>query len=441
MLSCDLGPDSAPATQAALWFTKDRGKTWQFWGESAEAGGAIGFNADEDVLYGFYIVLSNDAGPSAPPPSPGTAPQQWVRVDRAAPVVQALSVRPDGRFSVNREIHLRWTATDDNLPDRPVALHYRTETTKAFVPIADALAARSAYKWAVPPEAVGRLEIKISATDHAGNTGTYVADYIHIEAARGPGPAGAAGPKNRIVETSNSGITQAADDPISQVPPVDRPEGPEQWAGPARRSIERGDPAPIRAAAYGEPDAGVDTRASLACKEARNKYDLGTWHRLRGEYPQAAARYQEALALDPKLQAARCDLAGVLLLRGDADAAERELQHVLTIDPTYRPALKGLALILARQRNYQSARETLDKVLLLEPRDAEAWLAFGDVMLFAGDRSEARRAWGRAALLGEASDVSGRAEKRLGLYSEPGPSRDDLEEHKEPVSVAPVSRR
>lgn len=412
LLSYEMDPDSAPVTKVELWYTMDRGKSWRCAPGLTERTDQIIFDADQDALYGFFIVLHNEAGASSPPPSAGAAPQQWVRVDRTAPAVQALGIRPDPRFDSNREVHLRWSSSDDNLPDRPVALHYRTEQTKTFQLIADCLAARSAYKWVVPPEVSGRVEIKISATDRAGNTGTYLAEPIRIEPSRSQN---AKTPKSQ--NEPNPTASPAQDEAMG----VRR----ETSKAPGAPAAERVDLAALKNAAYGEPDAGVDAQAGAASREAREKYDTGTWHRLRGDHAQAEARYKEAVALDPKLLSARCDLAGVLLLRGEAQTAERELHGVLEIDPTYRPALKGLALIQAKRRNYQSARQTLDKVLLLAPGDPEAWLAFGDVVMFTGDRVSARRAWIKAAALGEASDVKDRANRRLDLYPDESKHADN----------------
>ena len=383
MLWYDVANDADTVSHVELWYTADRGKTWQNWTRDADPVGPLSFDAASDELYGFYIILHNDAGASAQPPAPGTAPQQWVRVDRTMPVIQALAVRPDPKFLINRLIHLRWNATDDDLPDRPVVIHYRTADTKVFKLVADALPARGAYDWAVADDLSGRLQIKLSATDRAGNVGAYLAEPLRISAKSAPTSA-----------------------PASEEP------APSANGDKGQRGNQHVDLASLHDAAYGEPDAG----AAATSKEARAKYEAGTWHRLRGEYAQAATRFKEALDLDPKLLPARCDLAGVMLLRGDTDAAQRELQRVLAADPACRPALKGLALIQAKLRNYQSARETLDKVLLLDPRDAEAWLAFGDVMMFSGDRAAARQAWTKAESLADPGDIKDRATRRLSLY-------------------------
>jgi len=432
----EMAPDSEPFTRTDLWYTEDGARTWRLWTEQSgmadsrkhapaqragssraglPAGGSsaegsldyvsrdegsltgkafaplspIIFDAQSDGLYGFYVVLYNAAGGSAPPPESGMAPQKWVRVDRSAPIVQVLTFRADDHFDVNREIHIRWTAQDDNLPDRPIKLHYRCEQTKTFRLIADLLAADGSYRWTVPEDVSGRVDVKVSATDRAGNTGRYRAEWLTMGGSRIQGldedsgaHPGVASMNPQTLEPSN--------------PLTLKPMNP----------LWRGDPPPA-----------ADVVDGGAAKQAKNKYDLGTWHRLRGEYDVAMLRYREALKFNPDLLEARNDLGGLLFLQKRYEEAERELQRVLAKAPRHLAALKSLALVQATRRNYQSARETLQKLLLLNPDDAEAWMHFGDVTMFTGDRPRAREAWRKAGSLGTASAaVKERAAKRLAIY-------------------------
>lgn len=387
-----LADDSGDASRGELWVTKDLGKTWSA-AKVLDADGSLTYDADSDELLGFFIVLQNTAGASSPPPAAATPPHHWIRVDRSQPSVQALAIRPDPRFAVNRDLHLRWAATDDNLSDRPVALHYRTEETKSFKLIADCLSARGAYKWTVPTDVTGRLELKFSATDRAGNTGTYVA------------------------EIEQAGATKATSQPAEQNMALAAP-----IAETRKAHRDSSDLGAFRTASYDEPDAGEDIARQAANQEARRRYEAGTWHRLRGDYDLAIARYRESIELSPREMPPRVDLAGSLMLRGEVDAAERELQKALAIDPTYRSALKSLALVQSRKHNYKSARETLDKLLLQDPQDGEAWLAYGDVVMFTGDRAAARQAWSKAkSQAGSNRDIAKRAEKRLDMYPDTRP--------------------
>lgn len=398
------------ATQVDVYVTDDQGRTWRrFASQRPNAGlnedvqpksGTLGFEAESDGLYGFFIVLHNAAGASSPPPEAGTAPQQWIRVDREAPLVQILEVRPDERFDLNRDLTIRWTVEDVDLPDRPVSLHYRSEQTKSYRSIAESLGASSSYRWTIPDDLHAPIEIKVTAVDRAGNVGRSILSEVAFEATSHP-PAVSARNTPKPLPSAFQGLRPQAKAP------------PRETARATADSI----PGFPKSMAHGEPDAGSRPSDPKVNEEARRKYDAGTWHRLRGELDLALTRYQEALDIDPQYLAARHDRAGLLLLMGRPEEAEKELLRVLAKEPAHCGALKTLALVQTRLQNYRSAGETLQRLLLMEPKDAEAWLYFGDVTMFMGDRAGAREAWAKVGNLeGASEEVRRRANERMKLY-------------------------
>lgn len=431
--------DGAAVASVDLWFTRDQGGHWDRWNGPTGKTSPITFVAEADGLYGFFLVLHNAAGASSAPPEPGTKPQQSIRIDRTAPIVQVMEFRSDEHFEINREIHLRWVAKDDDLPDRPVSLHYRTEQTKAYRLIMDHLAAASSYRWTVPSEAVGRIEVKISATDRAGNTARYVADWLRVDpsgrAVKMPPAPGydleardeasqlmAGTPRvnlGRSIRESDT-VERAGATPsrVITLRPDERPSVAEPGRTGAPTDADA-DEVPGMGIAFRDPPAAAMPVDEKSAQAAVRLYEAGTYHRLRGEHDLAVARLREAVRLDPGLLAARNDLAGVLVLQGDRAAAESEYLVVLAKDPTHASALKGLALLQSMERNYQSARRTLERLLQAAPEDAEGWLYLGDVTMLAGERGPAREAWRKAAGLNGAEDeLRRRAEKRLSIYRE-----------------------
>ncbi|MFQ5424826.1 MAG: tetratricopeptide repeat protein [Phycisphaerae bacterium] len=392
VVSFQAAPGSGPVTGVTIWYTDDQTRTWRrLPGKPRPDARRVVFEASSDGLYGFFVVLHNAYGPSELPPEAGTAPHQWVYVDRTAPIVQIVELRPDPHFYDNREVSIRWRAKDENLPDRPVKLHFRSGQTKSYRLIADNQAPASAFRWTVPEDVSGRISVKVSVVDRAGNIGRNVIDSFEIE--------------------DMSDLARQA----RVTPPPTPPSTPTSVT--ARPDPAAGDVTRLVAAKYNEPPALRPVVSDSAAAEAKKRYDLGTWHRLRGEYALAMVRYREALRLAPDSVAARNDLAGLLFLRGKHDAAERELKRVLSINPRHRPSLKSLALVEASQRKYRSAVENLNKLLLIDDSDAEAWMYLGDVTMFRGDRLAAREFWTRARDLKTASDeVRQRSEKRLAIY-------------------------
>jgi len=394
VVSFQAAPGSSPVTGVTVWYTDDQTRTWKSLpGALSPEARRVVFDAPGDGLYGFFVVLHNAYGPSELPPEAGTAPHQWVHVDRTAPIVQIVELRPDPHFYDNREVNIRWHAKDENLPDRPVKLHFRSGQTKSYRLIAENQAAASAFRWTVPEGVSGRISVKVSVVDRAGNIGRNVIDSFEIK------------------EMPDLARQNRAAPPPTPLP------APAHTPDLVRPDPADGDVTRLVAAKYSEPPALRPVVSDSAAAEAKKRYDLGTWHRLRGEYALAMVRYREALKLAPDSVAARNDLAGLLFLRGKRDAAERELKRVLSINPRHRPSLKSLALVQASQRKYRPAVENLNKLLLIDDSDAEAWMYLGDVTMFRGDRLAAREFWTRARDLKTASnEVRQRSEKRLAIY-------------------------
>lgn len=400
LLHFQLKQGADPLTGIDLYFTTDDGETWKKSKRPKGVESPVAWDAPTDGAYGFYLQF-HTAKASSPVPTKGTRPHRRVRVDTSAPVVQLLTLKPDKRFDLTREVAIRWRAEDADLADRPVSIRFRTERTKSFRLIEESLPAEGLLRWSVPEGEFGRIELKLSATDRAGNRGDHIDDRLRISdaAAELAMRSTVESQDDRAASSSNSAA--AAD-----------------HSGTEAGDVTEGMPA---FSAMSDPDAGERLNDSGAAREAKRVYDLGTWHRLRGESAVAVVKYREALRLRPDLTAARNDLAAVLCLRGELDEAEAEYGTILQADAGHRSALKGLALVQARKRNYRSAHSTLEKLLLLDPADAEAWMNFGDVSLFMGDRSAARDAWKKAMDSAVApKELKSRAAKRLEIYKVDG---------------------
>ncbi len=405
MVNYRLKPGAAPLTGVDLYVTLDRGDSWSKAVLTGPIESPIRFTARRDGLHGLFLVFHTAEGSTAAP-SKGTPAQRWVLVDTTAPLIALRGLRPDQHFYLSREVEISWRVEDSDLINRPVTLSFRSEQSKLYKTVAESQPATGSVRWAVPEGVFGRIDLKISAVDRAGNRAEYIDDRLRVSdeeaelsALRSSNDTDAgffAG-----VTTDDSGSESSRDN--SQTP---------ELQGPAFES---------------EPDQGESVLDTRAAKEAKKQYDLATWHRLRGENEIALSKYREAVRLLPEYHAARNDLAALLCQLRAYDDAETEYLAVLKSDSKHRSALKGLAWVQARKRNYRSAHGTLEKLLLLDPQDAEAWLNFGDVRLFMGDRSAAREAWIKSAAIDAASkEIRGRAEKRLEMYQDEGGSRQGV---------------
>ncbi len=403
---------SSDVTHAEAWITADRALTWKK--ISAPFGapkGKIAIDAPGDGLFGVYLILYNNAGPSSPPPEPGTAPQQWVQVDRTTPFVQLLELRPDTGFNQNREVNLRWKSQDDAMNDRPVSLFFKPEGGTSFQTIAELQQGTSDYRWTVPSSVQGRVTVKAVALDRAGNTGESIIDSLVI-------PAEAVKPAvvAQTEPTPAPTVTPIAAAPVAAVPTGPRSVPMESVTTTPQQS-KNSQVALTPEQTYGDPPKAREITQNAPVTEARRRYDLGTAHRQKGENAIAMVKFREALAMDPGFIEARNDLAGLEVLAGQHAAAEQEYKRVLDQDPSYKPALKSLALVQAYRKNYRSASQTLIRLLAVDPADGEAWLYLGDVTMFMGDKGAARQHWNKAVNTQTAvADVKERARKRLAIY-------------------------
>ena len=354
--------ESLPLDSVRLWYTLDKGASWQLYGLDEDRQSPISFNAPEEGLYGFYIALSNPAGASGPPPQAGTEPQHWAYVDHTLPIVQVHPPRVDPRASDGAVVSLRWTAIDNHLTSRPIRLDYRVPPDEDWQNIAANLANTGRYDWRVPEGLEGRVLVRVSVVDQGGN---------RVEAAS----------------------------PLDLAPPAEAKSKEVDAAG--------GDAAAVKPGELQEIDEATRLRAGKL-------YQQGLWHRDRGEKTLAMARLRDALRLDPTMSVALVDLAGLLYAQGEYGASADAYALLLKQSPNLRSALEGSARVSIAQRQFEQAQDFLNRLIRRDANDVEAWLNLGDVAIYRGDELQARDCYRKAATLDpEATEIIARARLRL----------------------------
>jgi len=171
------GPSAAPIAEIHLFETTDGGRTWRLntrWkGESP-----IRFEVPRDGEYGFRVaarVWSDDP----PPPASGDAPDAVVIVDTTTPRIEARWPQQEG-FYQGDPIPLAWSTSDANLPDAPVRISFALGDEDLWSPVhaeegKDGAgtdprfpASCDRLPW-LPPLAKGKLRVRFTAEDLAGN--------------------------------------------------------------------------------------------------------------------------------------------------------------------------------------------------------------------------------------------------------------------------------
>jgi tetratricopeptide (TPR) repeat protein len=166
-------------------------------------------------------------------------------------------------------------------------------------------------------------------------------------------------------------------------------------------------------------------------RKARQLYQKGSWHLLRGDYAVAAERFREALAEDPNMFVALNDLAGIHYLQKDYRGAVDLYAKILDKDAKQADALRGSFLAYVAQRQYPQSRTMLKRLLEVDEKDAEAWVDLGEVLFMMGDRRAARARWQHALTIENApTAVLNRAKRHLRDYSEPTETEVSTSERK-----------
>lgn len=366
--------------QVELWYTRDRGATWQSSGTDADRTSPIVFTAPSEGLYGFTLIPAVAGQPSRPSPNAYEAPQRWVFIDSTPPLAQFNGVEPGEDFASTRLLQLRWTAHDDNLAARPISLSYQSSMDQNWREIEGPLANTGAYDWRVPGDVAGMVTLKIIVRDQGGYAVERTFGPIELEkyAAKPAAMALTGSPRSESADAA----TSVAASPFATTQPAAKPR--------------------------------VDL---LKQRMAADLYRQGSWHLVRGQYAVAAERMREALDSDPDLLEARHDLAGIFYRQQDYDRAIDEYQGVLSRNANYESALYGAALAYVAKRDYDRSREMLTRLLQVNDRNAEAWLDLGDVLFMTGDVTNARANWRRAMKIDpSAKEVLAKAQRRLDLY-------------------------
>jgi Flp pilus assembly protein TadD len=348
-----------PLREVELWYTRDSGRTWQHYGPDDDCQSPIHFAAQEEGLYGFFVVAVNDVGLSSDPPGADTQPQQWAFVDFTPPVVQLHPPRIGNNGGL-RVLHLKWTAIDAHLTSRPVELSYRLLPAGPWRTIASALSNTGRYDWRPDEEVTGRIMVRISVRDRGDNK-SEAATVVNLDEA----------------------LADKASDPLDRAATTQPRDPP---------------PAP--------------TEADL--QRAQRLLQQGTWHRLRGEHRLAISRLRDALHINPDLTEALVELGGGLYDVGNFEESARAYELALAQDSRSRPAVQGVARAYMAARRYDDAAARLQEWVRSHAEDAQAWLNLGDVQMWRGDELSAAESYRTASTADpEAKDVIAKAQMRL----------------------------
>ena len=162
----DVGPSGVGKVE--LFITQDGGRKWYRYGADPDNQSPFPVTVSDDGVYGFELRVKNGAGIGDDPPRAGDKPSIVVTVDKTPPAAQLLPPQV-GRGASRNKVLLRWTASDANLAAAPVLLEYAPQPTGPWQKIGDWQANTGRYIWALGQGLPGKVYLRMTVKDEAGN--------------------------------------------------------------------------------------------------------------------------------------------------------------------------------------------------------------------------------------------------------------------------------
>ncbi len=195
----------------------------------------------------------------------------------------------------------------------------------------------------------------------------------------------------------------------------------------------------------GAPDQAVAvlTQGAIgATQEVNLEIERAEAFAAMGDLPAAQAASRTALAMEPRAQRARRQLAALLFRSGDVPGAEATLVQGLRLTPSDPALLQGLAALIREARGMDAAMEFAAR-MAADPIAQPAGAALrGDLLLAADQPAEAARAYAAAQAGQPSAYLALRVAGALRRANQPEPSaavlRDWLErrpDHNEAVMM------
>jgi len=164
-----------------LYVTRDDGANWQrLTGEQINpappgldamppAKRSIAAELPGEGRYGLYLIVRNGIGLGKQPPRNGDKPQMRVEVDMTPP--EGELARPQPIQGQTDAVIIRWKASDLNLAEKPIRIEWAERKGGPWSRISDSDLANTGYHtWKLPSQIPGKVYLKMSITDLAGNT-------------------------------------------------------------------------------------------------------------------------------------------------------------------------------------------------------------------------------------------------------------------------------
>ncbi|MEC5397995.1 XrtA/PEP-CTERM system TPR-repeat protein PrsT [Uliginosibacterium sp. H1] len=152
----------------------------------------------------------------------------------------------------------------------------------------------------------------------------------------------------------------------------------------------------------------VGVLEQVAARNPRNPLAfnmLGVAQGAAGNFPAARQAYEKALSVDPKLNAARLNLARLDAAEGKRDSARNRLNELLKVEPNNLDAMFELAQLDEAAGRLPDAIRWLEKARAIDSRGTRPALALAEILLRNGQPAQALEAT-RSALSAQPENLT-----------------------------------
>jgi tetratricopeptide (TPR) repeat protein len=147
----------------------------------------------------------------------------------------------------------------------------------------------------------------------------------------------------------------------------------------------------LRAGQFEDAKARANKAIALDTKSVDAQILLGNAMAGLKDFDGAIAEYQDAIALDPAKDTAYANMGTIQLVRGQKDQAETSFRKAVDVAPKSLPARLALANFLWASGRAADAEQTLKDALALDPENLTANSALGTFYMASNRAKEAER--------------------------------------------------
>lgn len=232
-------------------------------------------------------------------------------------------------------------------------------------------------------------------------------------------------PKARPVATEVAEETETPATPTDVVEEEEEQTKPKSAAAVAKDAVGVYNAA-VKLHLSGKLDEAVsEYRAALAANPELSQAhcNLGLIFNQQHDYAKAISEFNKALAIDPKDAITYNGLGAAYRAQKDLDGAVKNWSTAVSIDPKLATAHYNLGTVYEIQKNFDKATEAYEEAIKNDFRLGEAHYRLGLILMKKNRMEDAKEQFSKALQVSKNAEYSADARKRLAALEMPAPTR------------------